>query len=166
MLVFCHSGSFLGRAIRWAERVRRDGEASGAAYNHVAWIDHWDQEVGDWIVGEADSRGVTCDQTLYSLAGATGHYTVLRVSPYDVDIEESLDFWRAQIGRKYGYVTIASIFFTLFTPKFLNVMLPDTWICSAVAAEGLRAGGWLHNWSDIYQVSPAELWLALDTEGQ
>jgi hypothetical protein len=61
------------------------------------------------------------------------------------------------LGEHYGFVTIASIL-ALLTPRLLNVMMPNTWTCSAVAAEALRAGGWLHNWPDVFQVKPSDLW--------
>jgi hypothetical protein len=70
-----------------------------------------------------------------------------------------VNFMRWQIGRSYGFLTIASILATIVVPfRWFNVMLPNTWVCSAVAGEGLRYAGWYHSWPDIYQVSPAELW--------
>lgn len=79
------------------------------------------------------------------------------------DRERTVTFARAQVGHKYGFVTIASIVITLFTPGFINVMLPNVWICSALAAESIRFGNWLHDWPDIYLVTPAQLWCALET---
>jgi hypothetical protein len=81
--------------------------------------------------------------------------------PTGCDRAEVLTFLRAQVGAKYGFLTILSILVTELSPKFVNVMLPNTWICSAVVAEGLRFGGWYHASGDIYQISPDELWCSL-----
>lgn len=41
----------------------------------------------------------------------------------------------------------------------------STIICSAVAALALLAGGWLKQWPDLYQVTPARLAEALTAFG-
>lgn len=153
-LVRCHSKGMVSRAIRWGEWLRW---RRGSEWNHFAWLDH--DEAG-WIVGQAEGHGVTCDKTLASIAPG-GTYEIVPLPP-GVDRAKVLEFLRAQVGRPYGFLTIVSIVITLISPKFLNVMLPDTWICSAVVAEGLRAGGWIHNWPDVYQVTPAQLSDVLD----
>lgn len=146
-LVFTHAKGVLDRAIRWLTRGK---------YSHVAVLDRLVD--GTWYLIQATARGVTMDSPLgddptgYDIVGA----------PPEVNRDEELAFLRAQVGRKYGFVTVVSILFTLATPKFLNVMWPDTWICSALAGEGLRAGGWVHNWPDIYQVDPQQLFDALE----
>lgn len=164
-LIFCHSSGAVGRAIRLAERLRwRDG----ARYNHVAWLNRYGgirsaglkDDPRDWLVGQAEAHGVTVNQPLSTVAGS-GDHVIVRL-PADCDREKALKFLRAQVGARYGFLSIASIVITLLLPRFINVMLPNTWICSAVAAEGLRFGGWLHNWPDLYQASPAQLWEALD----
>jgi hypothetical protein len=153
-LVRCHSKGVVGRGIRWAEWIRW---RRGSEWNHFAWLDH--DEAG-WIVGQAEARGVTINSALADVAPG-GSYEIVPL-PAGVDRAKALEFLRAQVGRRYGFVTIASILLTILGPSFLNVMVPDTWICSAVAAEGLRAGGWIHPWGDIYQVTPAQLSDALE----
>lgn len=156
-LVFCHSKGVIGKAIRLGEwlRFRR-----GSHYNHVAILDQpVSGTTDDWWVIQAEARGVSETGKLSDIAPG-GSYTVVPL-PKGVDSLQVLDFASAQVGRPYGFVTIASIVVSLLLPKFINIMLPDTWICSAVAAESLRAGGWLHNWADVYQVTPAQLWDAL-----
>ena len=153
-LVFAHSSGIIGRAIRLAERVRWRG---GDAYNHVAVVAEADGT--DWRVIQAEARGVTSTGLLSTITPGGTHKVVQL--PAGVDPARVLAFAHAQVGRRYGFLTIVSIVVTLFAPKFVNVMLPDTWICSAVAAEALRYGGWLHNWDDVYQVSPAQLWEAV-----
>jgi hypothetical protein len=150
-LVFCDSVGFVGRAIRFVTRGK---------YNHSAWLDRhvagvpFTPEVG-WFVGQAVGRGVTVDARLDTIAPG-GSYVIVR-APEGTNRETELAWLRSQVGRRYGFLTIASILVTLFTPKFVNVMLPDTWICSAVVGEGLAHGGWCRSWPDIYQVIPQQL---------
>ncbi len=154
-LVFCHSTGIISRAIRLAERLRWRG---GAAYNHVAVLD--EKRLDGWTVIQAEARGVTRGAKLASVAPG-GSYVVL-AAPAGTDRTAVLAFARAQVGRRYGFLTIASALVTILLPSFLDVMLPDTWICSALTAESWRCGGWVHNWPDLYQVSPAELLLAAE----
>lgn len=153
-LVFCHSKGFIGRAIRLAERLRWRG---GDAYNHVAVLS---EPAGfDWRIIQAEAHGVTSNGLLSTVAPG-GSYEIIPL-PAGISHDRVLAFARAQEGRRYGFLTIASIVVTLLAPRFVNVMLPDTWICSAVVGESIRFGGWLHSWPDVYQVSPAQLWEAL-----
>lgn len=167
-LVFCHSTGIVGAGIRLIEKLRRDwaktNEASGARYNHVAILDA-PLPNGDWSVIQAEAAGVVQDTpekpSRLSTVTPGGFYSIVQL-PHEVDRDDVIAFARAQVGFKYGFVTDASILLTLFTPKFLNVMTPHTWICSALGAESLRCGGWVHLWPDLYAVTPAQLWLALE----
>lgn len=155
-LVFAHSHGLVSKGIRWAEIVRFRG---GDAYNHVATLDQW-WPVGNggyWTVIQAESRGITNFRRLDEVAHKGGTYTIIQ-PPASVDTAKQLEFLRAQVGDPYGFLTIVSILVNLFIPKFINVELPGTWICSAVASEALRYGGWLCNWPDIYEVAPAQLY--------
>ena len=149
-LVFFHGTSLVSRAIRWAEWVRW---RKGSKWNHVAVLDEV-SETG-WTLVQAEGRGVTRGAPL-----STCQFQVVPL-PEGVDRSDVLAFARAQVGSRYGFLTIFSILVTLLTPKFVNLMLPNTWICSAMAAESLRCGGWIRPFGDIYQVTPAELWEAL-----
>lgn len=65
------------------------------------------------------------------------------------------------VGIEYGVLTIVSIALNILTPRFLRVSFraggDPTLICSALGALCLHAGGWLHEWPDFYQVTPADL---------
>jgi hypothetical protein len=148
-LVFMHSSGMIGRAIRLAEEIRW---RRGSSWNHVAILDQ--KTLTGWTLIQADAPGVTRGGPL------TGEYSIVQL-PVGVDRARVLQFARAQVGRKYGFVTIVSILVSILTPRFFNVMWPNTWICSALGAESLRFGGWLKSWPDIYTVSPAELWEVL-----
>lgn len=156
-LVFCHSKGFISKAIRLAEWFRFRG---GDRYNHVAVLYkevEVDGDADDWLVIQAEARGVTCTRRLNEVAPG-GSYEVVPIEGTVKDPDDVVLFAFNEVGSKYGFLTIVSILFTLFTPKFVNIMLPNTWICSALAAESLRAGGWIHHWDDLYQVNPAELY--------
>jgi hypothetical protein len=156
-LVFCHSKGIIGRAIRIGEwlRYRR-----GDTYNHVAILDEYvapSDADPYWTVIQAEAHGVTRGARLDTVAPG-GFYCIVQ-PPAGADPEKVLEFARSQVGRRYGWVTIASVIVTLLVPfRFFDVMWPDTWICSAVGAECLRAGGWFRSWPDVYQVLPSELW--------
>ena len=155
-LVFCHSSGMIGRLIRLGQRIRRNPNWE---LNHVATLDVYDEAKGDWKVIQAVGAGVT--NTAY-LADITpgGYYKVVAL-PAQADRDKYLEFERAQVGAKYGYLTDACIALNILTPRWVafDIRRDGTWICSAVAAAGLEFAGWkstLHI-SDIYQVTPAEL---------
>jgi hypothetical protein len=156
-LVACTSADVVGRMIRVAEWLKPSWRA-GSDVNHYAWLDHQTVD-GEWIVGQAEAHGVTCNARLSTVAPG-GSYVIQQL-PAECDRARVLEFLRGEVGSHYGFLTIASIAVTIAAPKFVNVMVPGTWVCSALIAEGLRAGGWLHRWGDIYQVSPAQLDLAV-----
>jgi hypothetical protein len=149
-IVFFDSSGDVAWAIRLAQRIRWRGDK-----NHVAWLDHRDAH-GNWYIGQAEGCGVTTDKPL-----VFGPKDVVMAPPTAIDRARFIAFGRNQVGRRYGFLTIASIFATLLTPKFFDIMLPSTWICSALVAEALRFGGWYHPWPDIYQVAPDQLFGAL-----
>jgi len=149
-LVFFDSADEISRLIRWAERLRWRGDK-----NHVAWLDHQEAD-GTWILGQAQGSGVTDTAPL-----VLGPKDVVVSLPTGANRDKVLYFLRQQVGVKYGFLTDFSIFLTILLPWFLRVMRSNTWICSAVVAEGLRFGGWYHPWGDIYQVAPDPLFTVL-----
>jgi hypothetical protein len=149
-LVFAHTDDLVGKGIRWAERIRFRG---GAAYNHVATL--YEFLDGEWNVIQAQARGIVICPL--SRVAPDGSYTIIQ-PPTSVNTAKQIEFLEKQLGDSYGFLTIASILVNLFLPHFINVEMPGTWICSAVAAEALRYGGWYNSWPDIYEVSPAQLY--------
>lgn len=131
----------------------------GSRFNHVAIVDYQLPD-GDWALIQALGSGVILDRELGPSRLSQHHHFSVVSCPANREL--TLQFARAQEGRRYGFVSILSFVVTMFSPGFVNVMLPQTWICSALAAESLRYGAWLHDWPDIYQVTPAQLWLALE----
>lgn len=158
-LVFCHSKDFIGKVIRFGEALRWK---RGAHFNHVAIIDRVEDGVA--YVIQAEARGVTDIRKLDEVAPG-GTYELVAL-PEGVDVDQVLNFARKQVGSKYGFGTIAAIAIDIIMPSWFPSLRPankksNSWICSAVVAESLRFGGWYHKWSDIYLVTPAELYLAI-----
>jgi len=158
-LVFCHSKDFIGKVIRFGEALRWK---RGAQFNHVAIIDRVEDGVA--YVIQAEARGVTDIRKLDEVAPG-GTYELVAL-PEGVDVDQVLNFARKQVGSKYGFGTIAAIAIDIIMPSWFPSLRPankksNSWICSAVVAESLRFGGWYHKWSDIYLVTPAELYLAI-----
>jgi hypothetical protein len=164
-LVFCYGKGAIAWAIRTVERYRRDWgrvtEELGDKFDHVAIVDAALPD-GDWTLIQALSDGVVEDKP--GKPSRLSHYDGYVIATCPGDRTLTVSFARAQVGHKYGFITILSFLITLFTPGFINVMLPKTWVCSALAGESLRYGNWLHDWPDIYQVSPAQLWCALASD--
>jgi hypothetical protein len=159
-LVFCHSAGMIGGGIRLVQHIAGDDEWE---VNHVAVLDRLID--GEWWVIQADAHGVTGsrnDGTTFHPRKlsevAPGGWYVLVDPPPGTDVETGLAWLRGEVGDEYGFLVIASILATFAIPgQTVNVMLSYTWICSALAGEYLRAGGWSHRWADIYQVRPAML---------
>lgn len=156
-LVFAHSNQFIGRVIRWGERLRWHG--NGAFFNHVAIVDR----VVDGVVYviQAEASGVTDDKALGTVA-PDGKLSLVEL-PAGVDRDKVLEFARAQVGSHYGYLSIVSTALDILLPLwFVSFRRKNSWFCSALVAEALRAGGWIRNWPDIYSSpTPAALRLAL-----
>ena len=154
-LVFCHSNKLIGRLIRFGEHLRGRGQ-----YNHVCVLAGCTPG-GIWTVIQAEASGVTAGKPLQSVAKG-GEVTVVRL-PTAANVPAGLVWLRKQIGRRYGWVTIFSIILTLLSPRFVNLLMPRTWICSAVATEYAQISlqRWLSDWADLNQVMPDELFEAV-----
>lgn len=155
VIVFAHSNGIMGRVIRFGERLRWHG---GHFFNHVAIIDRVEDGVAYLI--QAEAKGVTNDKTLASVAPG-GKYVLIE-PPHDIDVDDMLAFARQEVGSQYGWLSIVSIALDIVLPLwFVAFRRPSTWICSALIAESMRAGGWRREWADVYVVTPAQLWLAI-----
>ena len=147
-IVFAHSNGIMGRAIRFGEFLRW---RKGSHWNHACVISRVTQDGTAYVI-QADLHGVN-EATLESV----GDYVILE-PPARVNRNKILAFTKAQLGSKYGILSILSIVTDILTPNwFPSMRRKNTWICSAVTAESLRYGGWLHNFPDIYTVTPAQL---------
>ena len=127
-----------------------------------------------WTVLQAEARGVTGttntgashDARPLASVAPDGWVRILR-PPTTVNAARTLWFARGEVGADYGFLTVVSTGFDILTPSWfhLPVRRPGTWICSALASEALRYGGWCSRWPDIYQVTPAQAMAALLASG-
>jgi len=153
-IVFAHSNGVMGKAIRFGERLRW-GETP-SYWNHVAIVSRVDED-GTAYVTQAEPRGVTNDKSLDSV----GTYRLVSL-PEGVSREKVLRFAHQEVGSRYGWMSIASIALDIATPNwFPSTRRSNTWVCSALVAEALRAGGVIFSWADIYCVTPAQLFARL-----
>lgn len=162
--MFCHGSDTIGKAIRLAQRLRWK---QGAKWNHVAIVDRIEDGVA--YVIQAEARGVTNFRRLDEIAPG-GVYELVKLPP-GVPAKDVLEFARAQVGTKYGFATIAAIAIDIITPGWFPSLRPanknsNSWICSAVIAEAMRAGGWIRRWPDIYLVTPAQLWIEVTSDNE
>ena len=157
-VIFAHARrDFIGRAIQFGEWLRWRG---GHKWNHAAII--VGVEPGRVRIVQAESRGVTSKWfSSPSDIAPNGNVVVVKPPSSLTSVLRAVDFADAQVSDSYGFVTIFSIAVSIVVPWFLTIRKPGTWICSALVGESLRAGGWLHDWPDVYMVSPAQLYEAL-----
>lgn len=140
----------MGRLIRFGEKVK----FHHAEWNHVAILDRF--EDGEWYVIQAEARGVTNFRKLSEVGDS------YQVVPCPAAAPLVLEFARGEVGRKYGFIQLLCDAIDLVTPLwFVAFRRPNTWVCSSLAGEALRAGGWIHRWKDSYCVTPQELFDAL-----
>ena len=156
---FARTTGIMGRLIRLGEWLsfRR-----GSKWNHEFVVSDKVDTDGVPFVIQATLRGVTDTARLDEVA-IGGDYVL--VSPPDaVDRHELLAFLKAQVGIRYGFWTILAISLDIVTwqwfPAFRGAR-KQSWICSALVNEAMRFAGWLHPWIDIYTVTPAQGWEAL-----
>ena len=157
---FAHTKGWMGRFIRWGEWLRF---RKGSWVNHAFTVDSIDEDGTAWIV-QATLRGVIRSK-LEDVAPGGTYFTV--APPGGVDRVKIVEFAAKRVGDPYGVGTIAAIAFDLLSwnwiPSLRGARRPS-WVCSALVAETLRFGGWDHQpeWPDVYEVTPAQLVLALD----
>jgi len=153
-LVLCHSKGILGRAIRVAEKRLQD--SSYSEWNHIAILDRLAED-GDWIVIQAEAKGVTNDKKLSSVAPG-GRYQVIPL-PIQADRQKLLKFARAQVGDRYSWLSIFSCAFDMWLPDAICLRHGNTWICSGLAAAALWFAGFepLMRLNDVYTCTPAEI---------
>lgn len=148
---FAHTKGAMGWLIRVGEWLR----FHKGSWNHEFTVDRVVDGV-PYII-QATLRGVTNTATLDSVAPG-GRYITMAPPP-GVDREKLLQFCRAQVGLRYGYLTILAIAVDIVTWQWVPALRgarKPSWICSALVNEGLRFGGWLHTWVDIYTVTPQQ----------
>lgn len=151
---FARSNGVMGRLIRFGEMI----STGRGDYNHM------------FVVGEnnsviqAEMSGVTDTQTLDEM---TDDFVLLR-PPKKVSLPRTVQFAKSQVGIEYGLWTDIGIGIDIVTWQWVPAVRGArraSWICSALGAESLRFGGWIHNWVDIYTPTPQQVFDALLADG-
>jgi hypothetical protein len=156
-MVAVHNPGTIPEFIRAGEWVHiKSGKSHDI--NHWAVVHKFTAD-GAPVVIQAEPRGITDFRTIDEAVGAGGWYKPVEL-PIGMDIEKGLDFLRRQVGEKYGWFDIAACCANLYSPGFISIHKGNQWICSALVAEYARVCGWLHNWDNIYDVMPDDLWEA------
>lgn len=161
---FAHNHGGMGRLIRIGEWIRLH-----RLFKKYRRRDEWNHEfVVDRVVDgvayiiQATLEGVTDSARLDEVAPG-GHYVTMS-PPEIVDRDKLLAFCRAQVNIRYGILTDVAIGIDLITwdwvPSLRSARYP-TWQCAALINEGLRFGGWFHNWPSVYDMTPQEGYDAL-----
>ncbi len=146
-----HSKGFVAFVIRVVTRSK---------VNHAFVLEVVGPTPETTTVIQAEARGVS-RTTLDKVA--PGGYIELLAAPPEVDRSKVVAFARSRMGVRYGFASIASILFTLATPRIIrfDFRRSGTLVCSALVALSLLAGGWLEEISDYYQFTPAQVRRAL-----
>jgi len=159
-IVLTHGSQWTSKMIRFGQRLRFRGERRRfARWNHVAVVLNAN---GD--LGEALSDGVV--RTHISKYEGTD-YRLVRVECGDEDRDQIAAFASAVLDApqrtKYGWLTIASLFFTLGLGSKIMVGKVGTAICSGFASEALTRMGAIFPRPPAYMM-PADLAEHFSTE--
>lgn len=114
--------------IRFAQRRKYGKDAPEAQWNHVFLVSGSQGEII-----EADPSGVS-NGNLSEYSGAT---VALRRPPYVKTAPTAVMAMRALIGRRYGFLTIASVAISMLTGTKLRFGLSGTEICSGAVSYAL-----------------------------
>ena len=151
----------MGALIRLGTRLK----FHKATFNHQFVVDRVVDGGVPYII-QATLHGVTDTMRLDEVA--PGGLYVLLPPPASVDVEKFLSFCRKQVGVKYGILTILAMAIDVVSWQWVPAMRgarKNSFICTALVNEGLRFGGWYHDWIDVYNIFPDEGYDALVAEG-
>lgn len=149
----------LGQWIRHKDRRYR-------RFHHIAVITSYAsapsmlgvKDPQNWMCTQAARR---VDERRLSEIGNGCPYTVFACPP-GVSREYVVAQATQLVGAEYGVLSILSIALNILTPSFFHlpsIREDGTWICSALGAWALHAGGWRVEaiQRNIYEVTPADL---------
>jgi hypothetical protein len=153
---FAHNKGLMGRLIRLGEHLR----FKRSDWNHQFAVVDVDAN-GNATIIQATLKGVILSP-LESVA--TGGRYILLDAPAEVDVTKMLEFFRAQVGLEYGLLTDIAMGIDIVSWQWVPALRgarKESWQCAALINEGMRFGGWLHNWLDIYSIFPQQSYDAL-----
>jgi hypothetical protein len=146
---FAHTHGFVGRLIRFGEMLKGK---FGSEWNHEFVVSKF--ENGEWWIIQATFEGVI--ETPLELVAPGGHYITLPPPP-ECDRAKVLEFAYAELGAKYSILSDIAIGIDMLTWNWVPALMNSykkTWNCSGLTNECLRFAGWLHEYVNIYTVTP------------
>ncbi|HWD97367.1 MAG TPA: hypothetical protein VG246_13180 [Acidimicrobiales bacterium] len=154
---FAHTKGLMGRLIRLGEALK--GKL-GSEWNHQFVVDRIVDGV-PYII-QATFEGVT-DTAPLSMVAPGGRYITMPPPP-EVDRGKLLEFCRSEVGTKYSLLSDVAIGIDILSWNWVPALMNSyrrTWQCAGLINEGMRFGGWLHQWVNCNTVTPQMGFLAL-----
>jgi len=152
-IVLTHGDHWTSKLIRFGQRLRfRGARRKYARWNHVALVLN-----AEGKIAEALSQGVV-EEDISKYEGTDYH--LVRVECEQIDRDEVARFADAVLKSKhrtkYGWLTIASLFFTLALGSTIMFGKIGTAICSGFASEALTRTGAIFDRPPAYMM-PADV---------
>ncbi len=162
--ILTHGKSLTSSLIRFGQRLRIHGEdRKYTRWNHAALIVDDD---GSLI--EALGRGIS---STHLSSYDDSEYLVVQIKASDHDRSQAVDFakWAAGRGnpgarKKYGFVTIVSIAYTLLTGGKFTFGIDGRLICSGLVARAMERCGAIFSRNTTH-IMPADLAKYYDEPG-
>ena len=144
-----HGSSFVSRGIQVAQGLRfRGKQRAYAHWNHAFLITSTDGQIV-----EAAGHGIR-KSTVSAYTPKEVH--LVHIDASDEDRAHMVRYATESLGRRYGYMTCASIATQLITGLHVGLADPRQLICSAFVAEALEMAG--YDWPvDTTFITPADL---------
>ena len=127
-------------------------------WNHAFVVSDIDEFGMVWII-QATLRGVI--RSPLNMVAPGGVYKTF-APPKKCDRSLIVEFAKAQVGMHYGILTILAISIDILSWQWVPALRgarKNSWICSAMTEEALRAGGWIYPYIDIYTVTPEQSYI-------
>lgn len=146
---FSFNKGLMGRLIRFGEWLKGK---FGSEWNHEFVVSKF--EDGEWWIIQATMKGVI--ETKLKDVAPGGRYITMP-PPTECDRAKILAFNYAELGVRYSVLSDVAIGVDIVTwnwvPSLMN-SYKRTWNCSGLVNESLRYAGMLHQWINIYTVTP------------
>ena len=148
---FARTSGIMGRAIRYAERR----EGLDDSWNHAFALSHKD-DAGNWVVVQAEIKGVTNFRTLDKVAPG-GKIEIYPFPDATASRSQFLEFLDGQVKDDYSWLSIISCVLDMVLPQQICLRRAFTWICSGLIAAGLTFAGYpeMVKNPDLYTTTPA-----------
>lgn len=110
--------------------------------------------------GNVVGSGKLVDES--ALANSGWPWVLMPFPRGNADRPDVCDFANSCLGRKYGVLSVVSRALNCLTPKFLQIGTERAgdMDCSTLVVRAWEHGGVILPWSDVYQVTPGQIFLA------